>query len=84
MAFSQFGSVAAVQSAYQIRHVLTHEWFGVSAAEPSARAEALLKRLQYALVAFQYMRKGAGRRASVVKKIGNSSINGLTICHEAS
>lgn len=43
MAFSQFGSIAAVQAAYQIRHVLTHELFGATAVEPSPQFVANLR-----------------------------------------
>ncbi len=43
MAFSQFGSIAAVQAAYQIRHVLTHELLGSTAIEPSPQFVADLR-----------------------------------------
>ena len=35
MAFSQFSSIAAVQAAYDIRHALTHELLGATAAAPA-------------------------------------------------
>ncbi|ETW98053.1 MAG: hypothetical protein ETSY1_20325 [Candidatus Entotheonella factor] len=43
MAFSQFGSIAAVQAAYRIRHVLTHDVFGTTAMEPSPQFVADLR-----------------------------------------
>ncbi len=43
MAFSQFGSIAAVQAAYHIRHVLTHEPLGTTAVTPPSQFVADLR-----------------------------------------